>query len=169
MVSKGGRGKPSATRPAPKPRQRKRRPVRPLSRQGVYKRCRIGVLGWRPCPGEFETKGGLTRRHVRCGGDGWIRIGDKRQGGRRAPAPAGGRPRRTPRPRGTGRNRRRMAATTGAAGAAWWAADQFVGALGVTVVLVIYGLLAVLKVAAWAIVATSELATDSRARAQASA
>jgi hypothetical protein len=141
----------------PKPRRRKRKPLRPLDKQGEYRRCRIGLLGWRSCPGEFETKGGMMRRHTRCGGDGWIRIGTKRAPRRRgAPAPAGGRPPRARRPRGTGRNRRRASATTGVAGVAWEVADQLVGATGAAVVLVVYGLIVALKLFA------AEAANDRR-------
>jgi hypothetical protein len=131
---------------------------RPRQKNGIYRSCRLGLLGWRKCPGYRLSKGGHVVPHQRCGGDGLIKIGERSTGGR----PSGPRPRRPKRPKGTGRTRRRVSGTLGVAVAAWGPAGHYLGTIGQLLVAVVVVTLVVLKVAAWILGGVAMATTDRR-------
>lgn len=100
--------------------------------QGVYKPCRgpggCGGKGWKE-----RTPTGRKIPHAPCGGDGWVKVGQKRSGRRR-----GG---------GVVRRKLRAAANnTMTAGAMTAGGYAFFGSVGAVVVLVVVALMAFLAV-----------------------
>lgn len=96
-----------------------------VKRTGVYQPC----TGWKGCGGRGWVRGpgGSKQTHVRCRGDGWIRVGA-------APGGAGGRGRRSG---GAAGKRLRKVGNDAAAGSVVWLLS---GALFGTVGFVVAGL-----------------------------
>lgn len=102
------------------------RKPRPRTKKGIYKRCRRGFLGMTACPGYYLSKNGVQIRHAKCGGDGWIKVGDQRGGRRPSPRRPGG--------RGHGRRAGGFVVTSGAL---WFGLGDWLGTMGYVLAAVI--------------------------------